>query len=317
MEYLVSLFSSLLGDGVGAKWMFITTLGVSAGLFAFAIILVVLFSIDPVRRRIRSVAGGDKGMHQHTFANAIEPLGVLVRPRREWERSRIRRELVEAGFRSENAYPTFLAVKGLLMLLFPALVLMGVTVYSNFTTFQVAAMVGAAVFLGSLIPKMFLERRVLSRKRKIMNGFPDALDLLVASSEAGLGLSAGLERVADEIYVSHPELADELTLVNAEIRAGVERTDALHNLAHRTGIEDIKGLVSLLSQSIRFGSSISEALRIYAEEFRDKRMQRAEELAATIGTKLIFPLIFCLFPAFFLVAIGPAILGVLRVLQAQ
>jgi tight adherence protein C len=164
---------------------------------------------------------------------------------------------------------------------------------------------------------MVLSWWIERRQREILNGFPDALDLIVACTEAGLGLNAALQRVANDIAVSHPELSSELALVNSEIRAGVERVTALRNLATRTGIEDIRGLVSLLSQSLRFGTGIAETLRIYAHDLRDKRMQRAEEEAAKIGTKMIFPLIFCMFPAFFVVMVGPAVIGVLRVLQSH
>ena len=143
------------------------------------------------------------------------------------------------------------------------------------------------------------------------NGFPDALDLLVVCVEAGLGLSTAIQRVAEEIAVSHPELADDMMLVTTEVRAGIDNVTALKNLAVRSGLEDIRGLVTLLSQSLRFGTSIADTLRVYSEEFRDKRMQAAEEQAAKIGTKLIFPLVTCLFPAFFVVTIGPAILKVL------
>jgi tight adherence protein C len=129
--------------------------------------------------------------------------------------------------------------------------------------------------------------------------------------EAGLGLAPAMQRVADELSISHPKLGAELGLVNAEMRAGVERSEALKNLADRTGLPDIRGLVALLVQTMRFGTSVADALRVYSEEFRDKRMQAAEEQAAMIGTKMIFPLVLCLFPCFFLVAIGPAIVGVL------
>jgi tight adherence protein C len=144
---------------------------------------------------------------------------------------------------------------------------------------------------------------------------PDALDLLVVCSEAGLGLKAGLQRVSDDIYVSHPELADELALVNAQTRVGVENVAALRDLADRTGLEDVRSLVSALSQSMRFGTSLAETLRIYSEEMRDKRIQRAEEMAAKIGTKLLFPLVFCVFPSFFVVALGPPFLGALEALR--
>ena len=130
--------------------------------------------------------------------------------------------------------------------------------------------------------------------------------------ESGLGLAAAIQRVADELDVSHEELAFELSTVNAEIRAGMPREKALRNLADRTGLQDIRGLVGLLVQTMKFGTSISDALRVYSEEFRDKRMQRAEEQAAKMGTKLIFPLVFCMFPIFFIVAIGPAVLRIVE-----
>ncbi len=126
-----------------------------------------------------------------------------------------------------------------------------------------------------------------------------------------MGLNPALQRVAEELDVSHPELAAEFSLVTAEIRAGIDRVESLKNLAKRTGLEDINGMVSLLAQSMRFGTSVAETLRVYSEDFRDKRMQAAEEEAAKIGTKMIFPMVLCLFPAFFVVAIGPAILKVL------
>ncbi|MCY1308184.1 Type II secretion system (T2SS), protein F [compost metagenome] len=147
---------------------------------------------------------------------------------------------------------------------------------------------------------------------RLRAAFPDALDLLVVCVESGLALPQAIERVADEMAVSQVELAEELALVNAEIRAGIPSALALKRLAERTGLEDVQGLVSLLAQSIRFGTSVADTLRIYAEEFRDRRTQAAEERAAKLGTKLLFPLILCLWPSFFLVAIGPAIIGVIN-----
>jgi tight adherence protein C len=183
--------------------------------------------------------------------------------------------------------------------------------FPQFSTEQVVFSALAASFIGMIGPSYVLDRKIARRKRHLTNGFPDALDLLVVCTEAGLGLNAALQRVARELAASHPVLAEELVLVNAEIRAGVERVEALRNLAKRTGLEDIKGLVALLSQSLRFGTSIAETLRIYSEEFRDKRVQRAEEAAAKVGTKMIFPLVTCMFPGFFVVAVGPAVLKAL------
>jgi tight adherence protein C len=174
------------------------------------------------------------------------------------------------------------------------------------TTLVFVALVAA--FVGMVLPNLVLGHLIKRRQRALRNGFPDALDMLVVCVEAGLGLTASIQRVAEELRFSHPELGTELALVTAEMRAGVDRETALKGLAERTGLEDINGLVSLLLQTLKFGTSIADTLRVYAEEFRDKRMQRAEERAAKIGTKLIFPLIFCLWPGFFVVAVGPAVL---------
>jgi tight adherence protein C len=171
----------------------------------------------------------------------------------------------------------------------------------------------AAAAIGLIGPSYVLDKLAAARIKKLRNGFPDALDLLVVCVESGLGLAAAIQRVADELAVSHEELATELALVNAEMRVGVDRAKALKNLADRSGVDDIRGLVSLLIQTMRFGTGVAEALRVYSEEFRDKRMQMAEETAAKIGTKLIFPLVTCLFPSFFIVAIGPAVIRLIDV----
>jgi len=168
-----------------------------------------------------------------------------------------------------------------------------------------------------MLPNFVISHLCSKRLRKLRHGFPDALDLMVVCVESGLGLTAAFQRVATELAVSYPELAQELDLVNVEIRAGVSRVDALKGLADRTGLDDIKGLVSLLIQSMKFGTSIAETLRVYSDEFRDRRMQLAEEKAAKMGTKMVFPLIVCMFPAFFLVAIGPAVLRLMTVFSGN
>ncbi|MEJ2087068.1 MAG: type II secretion system F family protein [Gammaproteobacteria bacterium] len=154
-----------------------------------------------------------------------------------------------------------------------------------------------------------------AHSQRLRDGFPDALDLLVVCVESGLGLTQALQRVADEIIVSHAELGLELSVVNAEVRAGVDQVTALRNFASRTGLEDVRGLVSLLTQTLKFGTGVADSLRVYAAEFRDKRMQRAEEQAAKIGTKLIFPLIVFMFPGFFIVALGPAVIRLMTVFE--
>jgi tight adherence protein C len=172
----------------------------------------------------------------------------------------------------------------------------------------------AAAAFGVIVPNRYLARKVSARQKRLRDGFPDALDLLVVCSEAGLGLGPAIQRVADELVVSHPELADELNQVGVEMRVGVDRSESLHNLVKRNGLDDFRGFVATVSQAMRFGTSIAETLRIYADEFRDKRMQRAEEIAEMLPIKMIFPLALCLLPAFMIVALGPAVIRVFNAL---
>lgn len=317
MEYLLQIFGSMAADASQARWLLAGALGVAAMLFGLGLLYLIFNLTDPLRRRLHAVGGHEAGARggMQSLAALVEPVSDYVMPKKDKEISAIRGRLIHAGYRAENALPSFYAVKTLVGLLFMALAILGVTFYPFLTSIQVALVVLFAGLVGIMLPNYVLAHRVEKRQRQIMNDFPDALDLLVACTEAGLGLNAALQRVAQELAVSAPVLAEEMALVNAQVRAGVDRVDALKDLADRTGLVDIRGLVSMLAQSMRFGVSIAETLRVYAEEFRDKRMQRAEEKAAMVGTKMIFPLVLCMFPAFFVVAIGPAVLGVLNVIR--
>jgi tight adherence protein C len=241
----------------------------------------------------------------------MRPVARFVLPTKETEVSQVKQQLTHAGFRGPNALMIYYATKTSLAISMPAVVFIAAPFFPGIDTRILLFFAMAASFTGLMAPNVFLEHAVKKRKRLLRNGFPDALDLLVVCVESGLGLATAIQRVSDEIAISHPELAEELALVNAQVRAGVDRVDALKHLAQRTGLEDIRGLVALLAQSMRFGTSVADTLRVYSEEFRDKRMQAAEEQAAKIGTKLIFPLVTCLFPSFFIVAVGPAILKVM------
>ena len=146
------------------------------------------------------------------------------------------------------------------------------------------------------------------RQKEIRNGLPDALDLLIVSLEAGLGIDQAILKSAEELRIAYPNLAEELHMITVECRAGKPRIEAFKNFANRTKVDDVRALVAMLVQTDRFGTSIADALRTYAEVSRTKRRQRAEERAAKIGVKLVFPLVFCLFPAFFVVTLGPGII---------
>jgi tight adherence protein C len=268
---------------------------------------------DPLRRRVGSLTGNEPTSSKKgsRVATAVGPVAAFVLPQDDLERNKVMKELHMAGFRTSAALQVFYLIKTLMILVLPLIVVLignWIPEWTNQSIFTYAMFAAGA---GLLLPNYALHKLIGKRKNALTRGFPDALDLLVVCVESGLGLAAAIQRVSDELIVSHPELAMELATVNAEIRVGVPRDQALKNLADRTGLEDIRGLVSLLVQTMRFGTGVADALRVYSEEFRDKRTQKAEEMAAKMGTKLIFPLVFCMFPIFFIVAIGPAVLRII------
>lgn len=313
----LSIFVGYFDDSAG---LFVGAVGLAIGLLAFSVMYLVSQSTNKHHRRVRkelqsdvsvSVSVGSRGSKK--IDSAISPIRSIVVPKSDSkELSNTKQRLVSAGYRHSSNVSVYYFWKLVLTLGLGLIVLYITTFFPTLTTLKIVLATGTAAFVGSIFPSYILDKKVIERKRRIMNAFPDMLDMLVACSEAGLGLNAALQRVSEEIEPSFPELGEELALVNAEMLAGVDRIKALRGLAERTDIRDIQGFVSMLSQSVRFGTGIAETLRIYAEEFRDKRMQRAEEMAAKVGTKILFPLIFCFFPSFFLVAVGPAIIGIMQ-----
>jgi tight adherence protein C len=235
-------------------------------------------SFDPARRRLDDIAADSgarpsAGLGQR-IADVIRPVERFVMPKGA-ERESTQQQLQFAGYRSASAVTTFYGVK----LAVSAGMLLGWLMVARFlphiSSGRIVFIALAACFFGMLLPGMWLDRSVKKRHKLLRDGFPDALDLLTVCVESGLGLTQALQRVADELDISHPELSSEIAQVTAQMRAGVDREAALRGLATRTGLDDVRGLVSLLTQTLRFGTGISEALRVYSEDFRDRRMQRA------------------------------------------
>ena len=165
---------------------------------------------------------------------------------------------------------------------------------------------------GFYLPDVFLYRRSQIRKKKIFEGFPDALDLMVVCVEAGMGLDAAIKRVGDEMAIKSKVLSEEFRMLSLELRAGKPRADALRNLAMRTDLEDVASLVTLLIQTDKFGTRVAQALRVHSDAMRTKRYQRAEEIAGKLPVKMVFPLIFFIFPSLFVTIIGPAVIRIYR-----
>ena len=317
MDTILAYFRSLTAASDAHYALFMLFTGGTAFLFVLGISFLVLATLDPVRRRLNEISVGTTGSGEFAgrLLKALEPVNKFLLPSKDAERGKMERKMMYAGFRSANSLPLFYAVKTGLALLLMLGVILASAWLPEWSIARLAFFAMLAAGIGLILPNHVLDHIVERRQKRLRDGFPDALDLLVVCVEAGLGLTAAIQRVSDELKFSHPELGAEFAKVTAEMRAGVEREAALKSLSYRTGLEDIRGLVSLLIQTLKFGTSIGETLRVYAEEFRDKRMQRAEELAAKISTKLVFPLVFCLFPSFFIVAVGPAVVRIVDVFR--
>jgi tight adherence protein C len=299
------------------SWLFAVAAGGAIALLVWGGMVFSDTLFNPVRRRLAALRDSDAGSAMPNRRTGPTDGWLWMEPRDPEKRAALRLQMAQAGLRFRGAAGALRAAKIALLIGLPTVAL---TVLLHVGKLQMPVIVflsALAAFVGWLLPDNFLKHRIESRRALLMDGFPDALDLLVACTEAGLSFNAALERVVEQMPASQPELAEELSLVNAEVRAGLDRTVALKNLADRTGLDEIRGLVSLITHSTRLGTGIAGTLRIYADDFRDRRMQRAEEIAATVSTKLIFPLVLCLFPAFFVVAIGPAVVNVMRVLSAN
>ena len=276
---------------------------------------------DPTRERLRQLAGGPHPAEDRpggwvaSMVKLSGPLAKLSVPDEGWDNAPLRIRFMNAGFRGHAAPVIYFAAKTVLALALPMLGFL----YATWTGTRLSAQALTFMLLllaavGYYLPNVVMAMLVRHRKREIFENLPDAIDLMTVCVEAGLGLDAALVRVAGETEMTSKPLAEELHLIGLELRAGASREKALRNFALRTGVEEVDGLVAMLVQADRFGTSIADSLRIHSEGLRLKRRLRAEEAAAKIAVKLVFPLIFCIFPAMMIVLAGPAVIRIVRVL---
>jgi tight adherence protein C len=257
-----------------------------------------------------------KAPAQSTMKDVMEkvaPYAVKpVMPTSAEEMSRIRERLAQAGFRRESTVRTFLASKTILGLLGAAGALAAAWGggYGSTQLFGIVVFAGGAAFM---LPNFWLSIARGQRIEKIRNGLPDSLDLLVVSVEAGLAFDAGIQRVADEMREVHPELSEEMQIASLETQMGIPRAEALVSMASRSGVDEVRALVSTIVQAERFGTSVAKTLRTQAESLRIKRRLKAEERAQQTAVKLLFPLILFIFPSLFVVMLGPAVLDIMKV----
>lgn len=262
--------------------------------------------------RAATVGGATR---RQRIAEALDRVGASLLRRRK-NAPRLRQMLLRAGYRGSEAVSIFWGGRIVVTAGAAALALLLPAVAGASGPILLFAALWFAAF-GWTAPTAFLRLRIRRRQREIERTLPDALDLLVVCVEAGLGLNQALQRVAEEIRYFSPTTAGELGQVNLEMRAGVPRSDALRSLGDRMGVEELRTLATMLIQADRFGTSIAQALRVHADTSRSRRRQRTEEAAAKTTIKLVFPLVFCIFPALFVVVLGPAMLNLIVALKGM
>jgi len=253
----------------------------------------------------------EKAKGQTVLDKAAPTLSRLIMPTNAEEQSNIRGRLACAGFRRESAVSLFLASKTL------SAALCGIAaafyaIHENKETINVIGYSFVGCALGFMLPNLWLGMACKKRMEAVTNGLPDSLDLMVVAVEAGLGLDAALQRVGDEMRNAHPALAEEMQIATVETQMGVPRTEALHKMACRTDVQEMKALVAVISQAEKLGTSVATALRTQSEALRTKRRQRAEERAQKTAVKLLLPLILFIFPSIFVVLAGPAAVQLMR-----
>ena len=223
----------------------------------------------------------------------------------------LKKRLVRAGFRNPAAVRLFFGTRACTIVAFGLGGLLA-ALHAYASTGNLVLITAAAAAGGYMAPMQYLVWRIRRRKHAIEKGLPNVLDLLVVCVESGLGLDQAMIQVAKELRAAHPEICEEFAVMNLELRAGKRRVEALHNLAERTGVDDLRKLVAVLVQTDRFGTSIAQSLRGHADYLRVMARQRAEERAAKLAVKLVFPIFFCILPALFVVTVGPVLTRLIR-----
>jgi tight adherence protein C len=294
------------------------TLLLSMAVFAFTSIVITFVGLRLVThragvldRRLQELTGhraeADFTHQAEAVVRILKNVGARL-PRSPSEMGKLRLRLVQAGYRRDEALFVFFGLR--IALAFGAFMLCATPILMRPNIF-----VGLGAFgLGYVLPGMLVARMAKRRQHRIRMSLADALDLLVVSVEAGLGLDQAMMRVGEELEFAYPDLSEELRLVNLELRAGKGRVEALRNLGERTGVDDLVSLCTMLIQTDKFGTSVAQSLRVHSDTLRTKRRQRAEEAAAKTGVKMVFPLVCCIFPAILVVTIGPAAIRFVQVL---
>ena len=294
-------------------------------LFSFVIFIVfaAVFSLGGVRlwvkpkEAIERVAGTGIATHDAApvhpsllFHDLVKRLGNIV-PASPKDVTVMQRRLIRAGYRNPNALKVLYGAKAIFAVLLPVVMTVAVFNSSAQQSNKVIAVL-AAVAVGFFGPNEYVRMAAKRRQKQIQRGLANSLDLMVVCVESGLGLDQAIMQVSKELEHAHPEISEELAIVNLELKAGKRRAEALRNLADRTAVEDLKKLVAVLIQADRFGTGVAQSLRAHSDYMRVQARQIAEEKAAKLGVKLVFPIFFCILPSLFVVTVGPIVMKITR-----
>ena len=289
----------------------LVALFIGVALVSQLVLSEVLSWTAPERKRLRDLEVASTGVLRDDVQLVETPIPALrqlakAMPKSPKDLSRLRRRLATAGYYDLPSAVYFSAAK------FVCPVVFGVVALLFFGVSDGWMMAAAVAGIGYYVPEFALKRKIRARKKSIVNGLPDALDLMIVCIEAGSSLDQSIVKASDELEIAHPNIAEELRLITTEIRAGKPRLEAFKNFGERTDVDDVRSLVTMLTQTDRFGTSVAQALRIHAETSRTKRRQRAEERAAKVGVKLVFPLVLFIFPSIYVVCLGPVAIAIFR-----
>ena len=292
-----------------ATLVFLAVTTAVAGLF-------MLLVPSRLYRRLDTIASPGAGTDwTATVAQAVGPFAGVLAPGGDWESSPLRMRFINAGIRQGDARLIYFGLKTVLPLVLASATWLLLHAFTSMDEMTVLMNLMIAALVGCYLPNLVLWVRLRERKREIFAHFPDAADLMLVCVEAGLGLNAALNKIAEEMGTSSRDLAEELHLTNLELRAGASRAQSLRNLALRTCIEEIGTFATMLAQSDKFGTSVGESLRVFSEDLRHKRRVRAEEHAAKVPTKMLIPLALFIFPAIIMVVLGPAMIVIVRTIM--
>lgn len=332
MDFVNLIYTTLadaLSGLVDLRLLGVTPEAVVLALLFAAVVLLVLASgafinsVDPMKRRLRR-GQGDLGMAEpqasirhkkapSLFERLIKPMEGALQPADEKSRSALRRQLAQAGYGGPSAVATYFALRVILAIGLPLLFGAMLPLTSRqLGSDNILPMTAGLIGLGFFLPVLVVHHRIRSRAQVMRNGFPDALDMMLVCVEAGLGLDGAIARVGEELKRAHPMLAEQFHLISLEMRAGKSREDALKGLSERVVVDEISGFVNLINQSTQLGTSVGDALRVYAAEMRLKRLQRAEEKAHQLPVKMSIPLVLFLMPTLMITILLPTVIQIVR-----